>query len=66
MKQGIKIIILTTLISCSLKKHQDDILLIKSDTNVNETKIFEDKIYDQNILWISKIDSTKQKAVRQR
>ena len=29
MKQGIKIIILTTLISCSLKKHQDDILLIK-------------------------------------
>ena len=49
MKQGIKIIILTTLISCSLKKHQDDILLIKSEINVNETKIFEDKIYDQNI-----------------
>ena len=36
MKQGIKIIILTTLFSCSLIKHQDDNLLIKSDINVNE------------------------------
>ena len=49
MKQGINFIILTTLISCSLIKNQDDILLVESEINVNETKIFEDKIYDQNI-----------------
>ena len=49
MKQGIKIIILTTLISCSLIKHQDDNLLIKSDINVNDNKVFEDKTYDKNI-----------------
>ena len=49
MKQSIKIIILTTLFSCSLIKKQDDILLKISDKNVNEKKIFEDKIYDKNI-----------------
>ena len=49
MKQGINFIILTTLISCSLIKNQDDILLVESEISVNETKIFEDKIYDQNI-----------------
>ena len=49
MKQGIKIIILTTLFSCSLIKHQDDNLLIKSDINVNDNKVFEDKTYDKNI-----------------
>ena len=38
MKQGIKFIILTTLISCSLIKNQDDILLVESEISVNETK----------------------------
>ena len=49
MKQGIKIIILTTLISCSLIKKQDDTLLKTVDNDFNETKIFEDKTYDKNI-----------------
>ena len=49
MEQGIKIILLTTLISCSLIKKQDDVLSKIPDKIVNETKIFEDKIYDKNI-----------------
>ena len=48
MKQGINFIILTTHFLL-LIKNQDDILLVESEISVNETKIFEDKIYDQNI-----------------
>ncbi len=49
MKQGIKIIILTILISCSLTKKNDDILFIRPEITVDEIKIFDDIIYDKNI-----------------
>ena len=44
MKQGIKIIILTILISCSLTKKNDDILFIRPEITVDEIKIFDDRL----------------------
>ena len=57
MKQGIKIIILTTLISCSLIKHQDDILLIKSDINVNDNKFLKIKYMIKILILFAFINS---------